>query len=183
MAMHAVRQLLREATGACHKQVDAAFADFDLTDAGSYRAFLAAHARVLPAAEQAIGRTLWNGWMPRAPILLVDLAELGIDPPAAFSLPSMELSERWGALYVLEGSRLGGVMLAGRVGSGLPVRYLSAGHGSGSWQAFQVALEAAVPEGGLEKTMWLDKAVVAATTIFGLFEQAAALELGRLRER
>jgi heme oxygenase len=175
--IHSVRQVLREATAVCHRRVDDAFAGFDLSDTDSYGAFLAAHARVLPSAEEAIGRTLWVGFAPRMPLLLTDLAELRLHPPASLPLRPMGLSARWGTLYVLEGSRLGGSMLAGRVKAGMPVHYLSAGHACGSWQAFQAALESAATELGVNRTAWLEGAVEAAAALFRLFEQAAALEL------
>ena len=43
---------LRSATGGDHDRVDTAYGDFDLTAPDSYRAFLHAHARALPAAEE-----------------------------------------------------------------------------------------------------------------------------------
>lgn len=178
--MNPVRQILRAATARHHQRVDAAFAGFDLTDAGSYRAFLSAHARVLPTVENAIGLP-WTGWTRRAPLLLRDLSDLGVlPPPLAKNLPKMEPAAQWGCLYVLEGSRLGGSMLARRVGAELPRRYLSAGHTDGSWQAFQDALEAAAEPA---VAAWIDIAAAAARSVFEMFEDSARLELGHVRGR
>jgi heme oxygenase (biliverdin-IX-beta and delta-forming) len=66
----------------------------------------------------------------RSPLLLADLQTIGFDPSAAVSLPLWRPSVRLvskgsllGALYVLEGSTLGGVQIAralkNRVGNGL----------------------------------------------------------------
>ena len=66
----------------------------------------------------------------RSPLLLADLQSIGFDPSAAATLPLWRPSVRLvskgsllGALYVLEGSTLGGVQIAralkGRVGNGL----------------------------------------------------------------
>ncbi|HEX4506770.1 MAG TPA: biliverdin-producing heme oxygenase [Alphaproteobacteria bacterium] len=178
--MNQIRQILRTATARHHERVDAAFAGFDLRDAGSYRCFLSAHARVLPGAENAI-HLPWDGWTRRAPLLLRDLSDLGAAPePSPANLSMTEPAAQWGCLYVLEGSRLGGSVLAQRVVAGLPTRYLSAGHTGGSWRIFQTALEAAA---GPAETAWIEAAVAAARSVFELFEEAARLELGQMRGR
>lgn len=186
--MNQARHILREATAQHHERVDAAFAGFDLADAGSYLGFLSAHARVLPAAENSVSLG-WDRWRKRTPLLLQDLADLGAEPLGGAPdclLEDLNLAEpaaHWGVLYVLEGSRLGGSVLAEQVGAGFPRRYLSAGHTGGSWRAFQEALEAAASpiagrpvDGG-----WMEPAVAAARSLFERFESAAHQELGRLR--
>ena len=178
--MNQVRQALRAGTARHHERVDRAFATFDLGDAGSYRAFLLAHARVLPTAENAI-HVAWDGWVRRAPLLLEDLADLGaVADPLPKNSPMTEPAAQWGCLYVLEGSRLGGAVLAKRVGAGLPSRYLSAGHVDDSWRAFLKALEAAATSAD---TSWIEIAVAAARSVFESFEDAAKQELGRVRGR
>ncbi|WP_374297661.1 biliverdin-producing heme oxygenase [Sphingomonas sp.] len=160
---------LRERTAAAHEAVDAAFAGYDLADAGAYRAFLIAHARALPAVEAWLGqRRGLPDWRPRAGALAEDLATLGVAMPAPllFALPDDEAAA-WGALYVTEGSRLGGVMLARSVGEGLPTAYLSAGFEPGEWRALRAALDAALVDGAA-----LDRAVIAAEETFGLYRQA-----------
>ena len=47
---------LRAATAADHETVDNAFSTFDLSTADGYVRFLRAHARALPAIEDAPGR-------------------------------------------------------------------------------------------------------------------------------
>ena len=173
--MNRIRQILRTATSQHHERVDAAFAGFDLGDSRSYRAFLSAHARVLPATEDAI-HLAWDGWTRRASLLLRDLFDLGAAPEALpENLQIMEPAAQWGCLYVLEGSRLGGSVLAERVGAGLPRRYLSAGHTGVSWLAFQIALEAAAEAAN---PAWIEIAVAGAKSVFDSFERAARLELG-----
>jgi hypothetical protein len=50
-----------------------------------------------------------------------DLAELGAILPDRIVVPAfMEPSARWGGLFVLEGARLSGDLLSGRVLSGCP---------------------------------------------------------------
>lgn len=176
--MGRVRFILREATASHHHRVDRAYAAFDLAGARSYGDFLSAHARVLPAVEDAVAAVaaaggpfaLWPEWRPRTPALLADLTALGrIVPTPAGTRESISEAEAWGMLYVLEGSRLGAALLARRVAPGLPVRYLSADHAAGGWQAFQVSLDAAAADG-----RWLDDAVRGAVCVFERFEQAAA---------
>lgn len=75
---------------------------------------------------------------------------------------------RWGALYVTEGSRLGGVMLARQVGQGLPRAYLQSGFGPGEWRDFRHALDAAAGDDA-----WIDHAVAAAEQVFALYGRAA----------
>lgn len=163
---------LRAATADCHERVDATFASFDLADKGSYTAFLMAHARVVPAIESALRDA---GGLPRieprAVALAADLAALGATMPSAVKVtPPASDAIAWGMLYVIEGSRLGGVFLARGVGADLPKTYLAAGHERGGWKALLRALDAAGEDGG---TMWLADAEHAARQVFELYEQAA----------
>ena len=98
------RQALREATMASHDRVDALFADFSLDNARDYADFLSAHSRALSALEPAAQPD-----QTRMPFLAQDLAALGVAPPQSLSLESAGGDGyRWGLLYALEGSRLGG---------------------------------------------------------------------------
>ena len=168
--MTPIRLSLRNATQENHTRVDDAFARFDLRERDSYREFLAAHARVLPAVETAIAAASpWPGWKPRTSALVEDLATLGAEPPPpmAFVAPS-DAQSLWGLLYVLEGSKLGGMMLARQVGEGLPKTFLGAR--DGRWGDFLAALEqgfAADDGAGLER------AVEAARAAFAAFLEAA----------
>lgn len=135
--------LLRAGTVAAHEQVDAAFARFSLDDPLGYGRFLSAHGLALPQAEAA-ARSVWPGLRPRLPLLVADLAALGRrGPPAGQPGASAIPATAWGALYVVEGSRLGGGLLAGRLGEGLPRAYLSAVHLPGEWRAIRQAIDAA----------------------------------------
>jgi heme oxygenase len=160
---------LRNTTAEDHEVVDAAFGRFDLTSADSYKQFLMAHARVLGSLESAVAN-LWPAWRPRFPLLQADLADLGVVVSTSEQPVAGSDAERWGMLYVLEGSRLGGGILSGRVASGLPIRYLSAAHEGGSWRHFGEALEqAGAPEGD----DWREAVVAGAKLAFARFANAA----------
>ncbi len=171
-----IRQALRSATSGDHQRVDDLFAGYALDSATDYRAFLTAHARAVAALEPAARPDA-----PRLSLLEQDMAALDAAMPESLPVPSVPTPAfRWGLLYALEGSRLGGAMLGGamlarRVGADLPTAYLSAVHGKGEWIAFQHALDAAAAEGG---EGWLDDAVQGAQTAFALF--AAAAEAQRM---
>ncbi|WP_232307513.1 biliverdin-producing heme oxygenase [Sphingobium chungbukense] len=168
------RQALRQATMDSHRQVDDLFSGFSLDDRDDYAAFLKAHARALAPLE-----ALAQPPLHRLPMLARDLAALGESLPAPLArLPSAGEAWRWGARYTLEGSRLGGAMLARQVGDGLPHAYLSAIHDKGGWTAFQQALDAAADPGG---AAWIDEAIRGAQAAFGLFACAARVEAGAAR--
>lgn len=150
--------------------MDAAYGAYRLDDRESYTAFLIAHARALPAVEaQLAERNVAFPWRSRRDALVADLATLGrgMPEPLPFDLADDEAA-RWGALYVTEGSRLGGMMLARQVGEGLPRTYLESGFGAGEWRDFRHALDAAASDGA-----WVDRAVAAAEQVFGLYRRAA----------
>ena len=162
---------LRAATGPDHDIVDAAYGAFDLTDRASYAAFLHAHARALPAAERALTAIPGLPDFPlRTPLLAADLAALGtpLPPPLAFALPHGEAAG-WGALYVMEGSRLGGIMLARSVPAGMPAAYLGARHASGAWRNLLAAIDAAATSDA-----WIDAAITGARATFDLYRRAPA---------
>jgi heme oxygenase len=165
-----LRMVLRGATAADHETVDSAFGFFDLAVPSSYTALLLAHASVLGPLEKAVAG-LWSSWRPRLPFLASDLADLGHQVPAGDPLDPADDAQRWGMLYVLEGSRLGGGILAGRVGPGLPNRYLSAVHEGGSWRLFGDALEHSAAG---QSDTWIQAAVAGAKLAFARFAHAAA---------
>jgi len=160
---------LRAATAADHDRVDALFAGRDLADRDDYRRFLVAHARALPAAEAALAT--WENlpdWRPRTPLLAADLADLDAPRPDPLPFtPPAGTAAGWGTLYVVEGSRLGGVMLARRIGADLPGRYLGAAHRPGEWRALLTGLEAAA-----DGPAWLEAAATAARATFALYARA-----------
>ncbi|AKM11896.1 hypothetical protein AB433_15240 [Croceicoccus naphthovorans] len=162
---------LRDATQAEHGATEDAFALFDLTRRGHYRAFLTAHAMALPRFELAVTGQGWSGWQPRLPALADDLAALHAPLPAPMIAPRVSPVAAWGVQYVIEGSRLGGRLLSERIPQGAPSFYLSASPDmSVRWQAFCSALERA---GAEEGPAWLDEVTNAAIETFRVFRRAA----------
>ncbi|WP_230481369.1 biliverdin-producing heme oxygenase [Sphingomonas sp. Leaf21] len=162
--------ILRARTTPAHEAVDAAYGQYRLDDREGYTAFLIAHARALPPVEAWLaGKGIAFPWRSRRAALAADLSALGRDmpEPLAFDLPDDDAA-RWGALYVTEGSRLGGVMLARQVGEQLPRAYLESGFGPGEWRDFRLALDSAAGDDD-----WIARAVSAAERVFALYGRAA----------
>ncbi|MBB4155207.1 heme oxygenase [Sphingomonas jinjuensis] len=159
-------QRLRADTAADHDRVDARYAGFELSDRRDYARFLIAHARALPAVEGALAtRAGLPPFRERTSLLAADLADLGEPMPEPFDIGLATDAEAWGALYVIEGSRLGGAMLARRVPAALPSRYLAAKHLAGEWRALIQAIDMA-PIDPVE-------AVDAARRVFDLYRRGA----------
>jgi heme oxygenase len=171
VAMQAHAQL-RLATAADHDAVDAAFGAFDLTRREDYVAFLRAHGRAVPAVEQA----LRDGPLPltlrgREPLLAADLAALGSAMPVPLPLRApADAAEAFGMAYVIEGSRLGGSMIARALPPTFPNAYLSARHENGEWRRLLGRIEEA--SGG--DPAWIAAATAAARRTFALYAAAAA---------
>jgi heme oxygenase len=107
-----------------------------------------------------------TGFRPRAPLLAQDLVALGVKMPALLPLaPPTSAAAKAGMLYVIEGSRLGGGLLARQVPAGLPSAYLSATHLPGEWRALLARLDAEV-DGATD-------AIDSARTVFDLYKRAA----------
>jgi len=143
-----LRFRLRAATAGAHEQLDAVGAQFDLATPRGYAAFLSAHAALLPGIEAQLTRQpLPPDWPSRcrASTLAVDLSSLGAGLPAAAAIPHLETAAmRVGALYVLEGSRLGGAVLLQRLRAmqpGVSCAFLSHGVGQSLWPRFVVWLD------------------------------------------
>lgn len=172
--MTAAHEILRAATRDDHSRVDDAFNHFDLGEARSYRSFLTAHARAVQPIEWALSAARpRRNWRSRVPLLEDDLRKLGERLPAANELYDLNGSgELSGMLYVLEGSRLGGGVLSARVGTGLPVSYLSAVHQKGEWRGMLLAFDA---RAAAEPPEWLVEALEGARRAFALFVKAAEL--------
>lgn len=160
---------LRAATASDHDAVDAGFGRYDLSDADDYRAFLIAHAKALPAIEA------WLKDIPglaavrsRSEALAADLAALGeaMPTPMAFDLAQSEAAG-WGAMYVMEGSRLGGIMLSRSVPEGMPSAYLAAKHLSGEWRALLATIDRQPAD-----EAWVANAVAGAKAAFALYRRA-----------
>lgn len=79
----------------------------------------AALAAIVPALEDAGAARLFPGWEGRSRLLALetDMAELRADPPRCLSIEVLFPSEQevWGALYAVEGSRLGNQVLLRRM--------------------------------------------------------------------
>ncbi|KQV83719.1 biliverdin-producing heme oxygenase [Rhizobium sp. Root1220] len=172
-----LRSALRAETSNSHAAVDAIFGRFDLADPLRYRSFLSAHARIVPGVEAALERAGIDALVPdwpdrrRRALLMADLADLDVEMPPQLPAPALsEEAHLWGAAYVLEGSKLGGAMLARQVPSTLPSRYLTPNGARGSARSFMDRLDnAALPDP--------TAAVDAARAVFALFREAAAIEL------
>ncbi|MCC2978643.1 hypothetical protein [Sphingomonas sp. IC4-52] len=160
--------LLRAKTAASHEAVDSVFGGHDLNNPLSYQRFLEAHGRALPHAE-AMAAAVWPALRLRTPLLAADLAALGSPADLAVSTRNEQGPSQWGALYVVEGSRLGGGVLAKQVGPGMPVAYLSAVHQPGEWRAIRHAIDAAAAD---RDQHWLDQMVAGALATFELYEAA-----------
>lgn len=161
---------LREATRANHDRVDAAYSRFVLGDAASFGDFLTAHAAALIPLEEWIDpASLFPDITPRGSALRADLDTLGREMPTPLTVewPRTDAT-RWGALYVVEGSRLGGRMLARSLPDGFPRAYLDAPFQSQTWRALLAALD----ERGASDA-WAREALDSAMRTFDLFEQAA----------
>jgi heme oxygenase len=168
-----VRSLLRRKTSHLHNEVDAAFARFNLGTRPGYSGFLLAHAHATPSLEATLMKAS-SPWPFRArtPALQADLASLNLPWPSVAADIEKECSigALWGLLYVLEGSRLGGGVIASGIGSDFPRRYLESRHLKGEWVKFQTALESAAE--GAEPTFVAD-AVAGAERAFALYARAA----------
>lgn len=149
-----LRHRLKAYTGAAHERLDAVVGSHDLADRAVYRRFLLGHAAVVGPAERALEQAGVAGWLPdwpsrrRGASLRQDLAALGVTADADGPFPLGGEAEVFGALYVLEGSRLGGRVLSQRAGSSADpavrgaLRYLTHGLGERLWPTFLERLEA-----------------------------------------
>lgn len=169
---------LRTSTREDHDRVDAVFDRFDLADKADYTAFLRAHAEALLPVERALdeagAETVLADWPERrrAYRLVQDLADLGerMTPTAGAAIDLGTPEAVLGALYVVEGSRLGGAMLAKRVPADLPRRYLAASDPA-RWRALVALIDET-----LVTTTQREEALNAARVVFGMFERAGAAQ-------
>lgn len=169
------RAALRAATRADHERVDALFSAHDLCSREGYRRFLerqaAAHLPVERAIDAAGAVAVVPDWAERrrAAQLRADLADLEASPAEQdFVLPGGR-EAMLGALYVLEGSRLGGAVLRQRIPAGLPQRFLSADR-PGAWRALTALLDRE-----LGAPAALAEAIAGARSVFDCFARAANL--------
>lgn len=170
------RAALRAGTAADHAAVDAAFGRFDLGTLDGYRRFLAAQAAAFVPVEAAltaagVARLLpdWES-RQRTAALRADLAALSITEPELFSpFPHFQSeASMLGAIYVLEGSRLGGALLKRSVPLSFPRRFLDAHQEAGSWRKLLKLLDEF-----LIRPHDLAAAILAAREVFARFATAA----------
>lgn len=170
------RHRLRAMTVPDHEALDAAFGRFELQGEG-YARFLRAHARALPTLEAQAAAAPWAG-PPRASLLLADLRALGREPPPPLA-PTPDEAQGWagpdgglGLAYVLEGSRLGGILLSRRIAPGRPGGFLGAAHAPGAWSGFTAELDRALSG----RADALDAALAGARAAFRFYLRAAEAE-------
>jgi heme oxygenase (biliverdin-IX-beta and delta-forming) len=176
-----VREALRTATTPDHERIDSLYTRFDLSNPTHYKDFLRAQAsahipveNALDAAGAALVLTDWHA-RKRASLLRDDLAETGAEnfvplpPPRFTSVPAV-----LGAVYVVEGSRLGGAVLKRSLPPGAPARFLGAAPGPGSWRKLLAILEESVCE-----PEHISAAIASARSVFRLFELAGLDVLGQ----
>lgn len=120
---HSLLVRLRAATARQHAQLDAqlSHALASLTT-DRYGAFLLASYAAVEPLESAVAALLGHdGSWPRRTSLRADLTALGLQVTAVAAAPDCQLpasiGEALGCAYVLEGSALGGVVLATRLGT------------------------------------------------------------------
>ena len=173
-----VRFRLREETSASHAAVDSLFARFNLGRTADYRDFLQIQYACLAPLETALdvagAQALLPDWPARrrADLLAADLADLDTTPAPAAINPSLAgPAAIFGAIYVLEGSRFGGGVLARRLAPGAPARFLGAGADPAAWRALVSALDRQlVIEADIQT------AVASARAVFAAFEAAGRTE-------
>ncbi|MET0246182.1 MAG: biliverdin-producing heme oxygenase [Sphingomonas sp.] len=174
--MMSAHSALRDATASSHERVDAAFSSYDLGDAAGYAAFLQAHAEAFLPIEAALDAAgverLIDDWPARrrSGAIRQDLAQLGEAVPNTSSPTPMAIAgdgQIAGALYVLEGSRLGGRFLARRVPDGFPRAYLDADQAPGNWRKLLDRLDLILYDAEAMKS-----AIGAAQEAFAAFERS-----------
>lgn len=145
------RHELKAATDDLHEQLDGLLSRLDLSDADQYRRFLLIQAKTVPALERALDAfgidEHVDDWRQnrRSALLERDLAALGepmpdgIEPPRVSSLP-----QAIGIAYVLEGSRLGGRILARCVGPEMPNSFLYPDTQKSAWPALVKTIDSAL---------------------------------------
>ena len=171
------RDVLRQSTAAEHGRVDALFSRFDLGEREGYVRFLQAQAAAFIPMEDAIDLANAAAMLPdwpgrrRAHLLRADLSDLSVTPPEPFAAIRLSTCKAslLGAIYVLEGSRLGGALLKRGVADGLPQRFLDARQDAGSWRTLLKSLDEF-----LIRPNEFAAAVAAARDVFACFERAGA---------
>lgn len=153
--------------------MDAAYSTANLSDRDEYGRFLLAQAAAHLPVEQALEAggisALLADWpeRKRGDLIRSDLQAMGLPSPALETRPILnDEPSLLGAVYVLEGSRLGGQLLMRSVASSLPIAFLTASR-PGAWREFTALLDAR-----LVSRERIDAAISAACDVFALFERS-----------
>jgi len=141
---------LRDATRARHAALDT---QLRLESPAAYVRFAIATLAAIETLEPAIAAHVAGFGTDRVVALRADLEELGAAPAPALAHPAFASpSAAFGAAYVMEGSTLGGLVLADRVEAlgSTATRYLRLrGSATGArWKHFLAELEARVTDRG-----------------------------------
>jgi heme oxygenase (biliverdin-IX-beta and delta-forming) len=178
------RSALRAGTAAEHDRVDRLFSRLDLRCEEDYRRFLLAQAAAFLPIEERLDDAgsieFVPDWMARrrAHLLRADLAALGADEPVRIPSPPLESpAARLGAIYVLEGSRLGGAVLKRGLAETSPRSFLAAPQNQGSWRKLLESLDMFLYRSDL-----LEAATAAAKEVFQNFEAGGQLYLESRRQ-
>lgn len=166
------RTALRAATAAEHERVDSLLSRFDLTERAGCRLFLLAQAAAFLPVEAALDEAGAERLVPdwpqrrRSEALHADLAALGAEPPTPALAIRFDTDEAvLGAVYVLEGSRLGGAMLKRALPPDFPRSFLDAPLPKGSWRNLLDNLDRF-----LYRDDQIELAAASARAVFGGFE-------------
>lgn len=177
----AARTLLRDACKATHARLDARLSQVNFDDSRDYAEMLSRMSAPLSALETGltagIAPALFTNWAARlrSHALRKDLAFLDTPFLSRQGAAVDDEAEAFGTLYVLEGSRLGGQVLAQMARSSRDPRVQTAthyfGHGAraGLWRSFLEKLESSPAVQGDMK-----RAKRAALRAFETFEAAFA---------
>lgn len=173
------RAALRAGTAAEHERVDRLFSRFDLGSIEGYRCFLLAQAAAFLPIEDELDRAGAVETVPdwpqrrRGALLRADLVALGAEDCAPLPSPAFrDAAAHLGAIYVLEGSRLGGALLKRGLPASAPRSFLSPPDHKGSWRKLLETLEMF-----LYRSDRLDSALDAAKRVFQNFEAGGQLYL------
>lgn len=179
-----MRAALRAGTAAAHDRVDRLFSRLDLAVEEDYRLFLLAQAAAFLPIEDRLDAAatvdVVPDWMSRrrAHLLRADLCALGAEEPVRIPSPPLESpAAKLGAIYVLEGSRLGGAVLKRTLAETSPRSFLAAPQNHGSWRKLLESLDMF-----LYRSDRLDAAMTAAKEVFQNFEAGGQLYLESRRQ-
>lgn len=165
---------LKAATAEVHDRLDSLMSRFDLTQQDDYGRFLQAQAGaffgVEAALEEAGVASVLADWRDRrrAEMLREDLAGLGLQIPAPVTPPALAgEASILGAVYVLEGSRLGGAVLVRTAPDTVPKKFLTPGNPL-LWREFVSVLDERLSSEGARA-----EAASAALNVFDIFTTSA----------